>query len=190
MKLTKTEIKRLHSDAGIYTIYWFFDHPEVKITLSELAEKLQISKKTANRVVNELVKENFLLLEEIGRTWRISCNPLHPYNKTIKVGYNLTAVYTVDIIEWVYKTVGNAKAIVLFGSYRKGDNNSNSDLDIAVEVVGNKDLEIISLGEFHIGFRKKVPVNLHVFSRNNIDLNLFANIANGIVLDGFLEVQP
>ena len=41
-----------------------------------------------------------------------------------------------------------------------------------------------------LGYRKKVNVNLHVFSRNKIDLNLFVNIANGIVLDGFLEVRP
>ena len=42
----------------------------------------------------------------------------------------------------------------------------------------------------NIGYRKNVPVNVHVFSRNKIDLNLFANIANGIILEGFLEVRP
>jgi len=33
-------------------------------------------------------------------------------------------------------------------------------------------------------------VHLHIFSRNKVDLNLFANISNGIILDGFLEVHP
>ena len=41
-----------------------------------------------------------------------------------------------------------------------------------------------------LGFRTNVKVNLHIFSRNKIDLNLFANIANGIILSGFLEVLP
>ena len=41
-----------------------------------------------------------------------------------------------------------------------------------------------------LGFRKNVKVNIHIFSRNKIDLNLFTNIANGIVLDGLLEVHP
>jgi hypothetical protein len=30
---------------------------------------------------------------------------------------------------------------------------------------------------------------LHIFNRNNIDDNLFNNIANGILLWGFLEVK-
>ena len=66
-----------------------------------------------------------------------------------------------------------------------------SDLDIAVEITGNHDLQVIQLGVLQqLGYRSNVPVNLHVFSRNKIDLNLFANIANGIVLAGFLEVRP
>ncbi|MEK6847270.1 MAG: nucleotidyltransferase domain-containing protein [Nanoarchaeota archaeon] len=182
--------KHLEGDAGLRTMYWFFDYPEVKITLSELAKELEISKKTANRVVAQLVKDNFLMLEEVGRAWRISCNQNHPYNRTIKIGYNLMIIYGANIVDWVYKTIGSPRAIILFGSYRKGDNNSSSDVDIAAEAVGNKELEIINLGKFRLGSRKNVTVNLHIFSRNKVDLNLFANIANGIVLDGFLEVRP
>ena len=52
-------------------------------------------------------------------------------------------------------------------------------------------MQIIGLGVVEqLGYRKNVPINLYIFSRNKIDLNLFANIANGFVLDGFLEVRP
>jgi hypothetical protein len=51
-------------------------------------------------------------------------------------------------------------------------------------------MEIIQLGRVDIGYRKNVLVNLHLFTRNRVDLNLFANIANGIVLEGFLEARP
>ena len=89
----------------------------------------------------------------------------------------------------IYEKVGNAKAIILFWSYRKGDDNEKSDIDIAVEVIGNQDLKIVNLENIHqFGYRKNVPVNLHVFSKNKVDINLFSNIANGIVLAGFLEV--
>ena len=78
----------------------------------------------------------------------------------------------------------------MFGSYRWGTDVEESDIDIAVEVIDNKDMQIIQLGIIEqLGYKKKVPVNLHVFSRNKIDLNLFANIANGIILEGFLEVR-
>ena len=83
----------------------------------------------------------------------------------------------------------NAKAIVLFGSYRKGDDNEESDIDIAVEVIDEsryiEDFGVI--GKF--GYRRGITVNLNVFSRDKINNNLFSNIANGIVLDGFLEVK-
>jgi len=52
-------------------------------------------------------------------------------------------------------------------------------------------VKIVELGIFHKwGYRKNVSVNLHIFSRNKIDINLFSNIVNGIVLEGFLEAKP
>jgi predicted nucleotidyltransferase/predicted DNA-binding transcriptional regulator len=190
LKLNKTEqLERGQGFLGI--LYWFFAYPDVKTTLSELAKEVGISKKTANRVVSDLVKEGFLVKEEIGKAWRIHCNLAHPYNTTFKIGHNLSLVYNSGIIPEVYKTVGNPKTIILFGSYRKGDDISSSDLDLAVEIVGDSDMKVITLGTIPLlGLRKNVRVNLHVFSRNKIDLNLFSNIANGIVIEGFLEVHP
>jgi len=82
-------------------------------------------------------------------------------------------------------------AIIIFGSYRWGTDNEKSDIDIAVEVLDNQDMRIENLGVIEqVGFRTNVVVNLHIFSRNRVDLNLFTNIANGILLDGILEVHP
>ena len=55
----------------------------------------------------------------------------------------------------------------------------------------DEEVKIFELGILpEFGHRKNVLVNLYIFSRNKIDLNLFSNIANGIVLEGFLEVRP
>ncbi len=190
INLKKVEQLELNQGA-LSVLYWFFAYPEVKITLTELSKELGISKKTASRIVTDLAKENFLIIEQIGKSWRISCDIQHPYNQIYKVGHNLSLIYSSGIIPEIYKRIGNPKAIVLFGSYRKGDDIGASDLDIAVEIIGDKEIQIINLGQIsQLGYRKNVPVNLYVFSRNKIDLNIFANIANGIVLDGFLEARP
>ncbi|MBI2137093.1 hypothetical protein HYU12_01090, partial [Candidatus Woesearchaeota archaeon] len=77
------------------------------------------------------------------------------------------------------------------GSYRKGDDTDKSDMDIAVEAIGNKEMEITELGIIkQFGYRKNVKVNMHIFSRSKADLNVFTNIANGIVLYGLLEAKP
>ena len=171
-------------------MYWFFDYPDVPISLSELASELEISKATAHRVVSYFIKEGFLVKEQIGRAWRITCNLSHPYNITRKIPYHLQLVYESGIIEAINREFPDNMAIVLFGSYRRGDDVHNSDLDIAVEVPEVDEVMQIDFGRIDLGFRKNVPVNLLVFSRDKIDVNLFANIANGIVLQGFLEVRP
>ena len=122
--------------------------------------------------------------------WRISQDLSHEYNVVWKIPYNLHLVYQSGIINEIRKVFLNPRAIILFGSYRKGDDTEKSDIDIAVEVLEEKDLEIIHLGMIpQLGYRSNVPVNIHIFSRNKINLNLFANIANGIILEGFLEVR-
>ncbi|NOR85451.1 winged helix-turn-helix transcriptional regulator [archaeon] len=171
-------------------INWFFSYPQKEIGLSELSKELNISKMTANRYVNRLVDEKYLRKEVLGRIWRISCNLEHVYNFTHKISYNLNMVYKSGILLEIHKIIPNSRAIVLFGSYRKGDDTEKSDIDIAVEVLDDEDLRIVELGVLpQLGYRKNVLVNLHVFSRNKVDLNLFSNIANGIVLEGFLEVH-
>lgn len=195
MKTARTNVRKTKllelNEAHNKALLWFFSYPNKEISLSDLSENLEISKTTANRVVSRLVEEGFLNLEVLGRIWRISVNKGHIFNYSKKIGFNLMMVYESNIIEEVHKMIPNPKAIVLFGSYRKGDDTEESDMDIAVEVTDNKELQIID-AKFkpYMGYRGEVPLRIHVFSRNKIDLNLFSNIANGIVLEGFLEVRP
>jgi predicted nucleotidyltransferase len=108
-----------------------------------------------------------------------------------KVPYHLELLYETNLVDIILKRYPGAKAVVLFGSYRKGDDTQDSDVDIAVEIVDDEQVQIERLGVIaSLGYRQQVPVNLHVFSRNHININLFNNIANGIVLQGFLEVRP
>ena len=189
------KLKNISVSEATYTqlkiMYWFFAHPNKEVSLSDIANELKISKITANIAINHFVTEGFLKKEVLGRIWRVSCNQEHSLNSTLKVSYNLGMIYQSPIISEIHKIIPNPRAIVLFGSYRKGDDTEKSDIDIAVEVLDGDDVYIKPLGVLpQFGYRKNVPVNLHIFSRNKIDLNLFSNIANGIVLDGFLEVHP
>lgn len=171
-------------------LLWFFDYPDTEISLNDLSANLGMSKTAIRSAVMNLENEGFLIRKELGKVWRISCNKKHAYNHTLKVFIHLEMLSLTDIIEEIYKVIPGARAIILFGSYRKGDDTERSDIDIAIEIVGDNSLKIIEFGELNIGYRKNVKVNLHVFTRNKIDLNLFANIANGILLEGFFEARP
>ncbi|MBD3318511.1 hypothetical protein GF342_01230 [Candidatus Woesearchaeota archaeon] len=171
-------------------LVWFYGHPETDFTLSELCTNLEISKTTANTIVNHLESIGFLTKQVLGKVWRIRANPSHDFFITKKIPFNLQSVYECGVLQWIATNIPNARAVILFGSYRNGDDTEQSDIDIAVEVLSNQEIEIIPLHVKALGYRTNVPLNVHVFSRNKIDLNVFANIANGILLKGFLEVRP
>src|SRR3989338_6085490 len=180
MKKTKSLLKDVEVNELERTLdkclRWFYAYPTAKIGISDLAKSINSSKTAAKQVVESLVNVQFLTRDVIGRAWMLFANQKHAYFVTKKIPYNLNIVYESGILDAVYKTVPSARNIILFGSYRWGTDTKESDIDIAVEVVDNHGLKLINLGTIgKLGYRKNVPVNLHIFSRNKIDLNLFAN---------------
>ena len=194
MAKERKNIKNIElNEAYNKVLTFFFSYPNIEISLNELSSKIKMSKITAKRTVAKLIDEGFLMRTIYGRTWIIKCDRDSPYNYSRKIGFNLNMVfeaYLNGLRDDIYSAVKNPKAIILFGSYRKGDDIETSDIDLAAEILDEKGTGIIELGKIaEFGYRKNVAVNLHVFCRKNIDNNLFANIANGIVLEGFLEVR-
>lgn len=185
------EVKPYEEMGAYYKVQnYFFDYPTKEISLNDLCSAVKISKTTANAIVKRLTKTGFLKIEIIGKLWRISCNLEHNYNVSRKTSYHLGLIYESGIIKAVHEALPSVRTIILFGSYRKGDDTESSDVDIAAEVIGDSKYEIVELGIIpQLGYRQNVTVNLHIFSRNDISLNLFANIVNGIILEGFLEVK-
>jgi len=177
----------MYNEAYNKVLHYFFAYPYEATTLNKLVKKVKISKTTANKIVTKLNKEKFLNIEEFGNTWRITCNNKHKYNQRRKIPYNLQLILESNLIEEINQKFPANKAIILFGSYRKGDDTEKSDIDIAVETFTKK-AEIIPFKRINIGFRRGININIYNFSKNKVDSNLFANIANGIILDGFLEV--
>ncbi len=190
IKFKKTNFLEVN-EAYNNILHWFFACPTKEVSLTDLTTLTKVSKTTANRIVTQLKKEGFLKIIHLGNTWRISCNPNHPYNIERKIAYNLQLVYESGTLSEVIKHFGSPRSIILFGSYRKGDDIDSSDLDIAVEMLDNEETRIFELGIIpQLGYRKNVRVNILKFTRNKVDLNLFANLANGIILYGFLEARP
>ena len=186
------EIERAYEKCLVY----FYAFPRRTIGLTDLSTSIKASKTATKQAVEGLIRQEFLTRDVAGKTWVLSVNQKHQdYSKFIflrkKVLYHIDKIYESGIMEAVYKSVPQARAIILFGSYRWGDDTEESDIDIAVEVLDNNEMQVVKLGIVEqLGHRKDVPVNLHIFNRNKIDLNLFSNIANGFILDGFLEVRP
>ncbi len=190
IKNTKQKKQLELNEAYRKVMFWFFAFPNKEFSLTDIVNAVKISKTTANRIITQLVKEGFLKIQELGNLWRITSNIEHSYTITRKVPYHLTSIYESGIVDHILKQFPNALSITLYGSYRKGDDTEESDIDIAIETLDNKEIEIFNWKISALGYRKNINIQILKFSRNKIDLNLFSNIANGITLHGFLEVRP
>ncbi len=168
-----------------------FKYPEKEFSLSDLAKEASVAKPHIGTILSELEKLKFIHITKLSKIWRIKANQQSGNFIKGKIVYNLNFVYQSGIIEFLNEKYANPKAIVLFGSFRNGEDISTSDIDIAIETEDTEEYQTFGLREL-AGFEKIVArkIQIHLFSRKNVDRHVFNNIANGIVLIGYLEVQP
>lgn len=169
--------------------YWY---PEVEFSLSELARQAGVSKSTASRLLGGLKELGVAKVLDEGIVLRIKANTESFEFIKLKIAYNLYSIYITNLVEFLDETLSQPKAIVLIGSFRRGEDISTSDIDIAVETVEATETTMVrpeglERYERYFGGRK---IEVHLFNRSKVDINFFNNVANGIVLSGFLEVKP
>ena len=186
----KKYLKLYEETAKNKVIEVLFRYPEKEFSLSELAKEAGVAKANIGRIIGEFQEAGLIQIEKLSKIWRIKANQTNWLYIRSKIVYNLNFVYKSGLLEFLVEYFNNPKAIVLFGSFRKGEDLSNSDIDIAIESDEPKEYQIIGLREleeFEKIIRKKIQ--LHLFNRKDIDIGVFNNIANGILLWGFLEVK-
>ena len=186
----KKYLKLYEETAKNKIIEVLFKYPEKEFSLSDLAREAEVAKANIGGILIEFQEAGLISIEKLAKIWRIKANQTNWLFIRSKIVYNLNFVYKSGLVEFLVDYFKNPKAIVLFGSFRKGEDLSNSDIDIAIESDETKEYQVIGLREL-AEFESMVGrrIQLHLFSRENIDLNVFNNVANGILLWGFLEVK-
>ena len=167
-----------------------FQYPEKEFSLSDLAKEASVAKANIGNILGEFQEAGLISIEKLSKIWRIKSNKTNWLYLRSKILYNLNFVYQSGLVEFLVDYFKNPKAIVLFGSFRKGEDLSNSDVDIAIESDEVKEYQIIGLrelSEFESIIGRKIQI--HLFNRESIDVGVFNNVANGILLWGFLEVK-
>jgi predicted nucleotidyltransferase len=189
--------------SGDKIISVFYRDPYREFTLSEIAELAGVSKSMTSSILKEMEETEFIRIEELGKKlWRVKANIENPNFKNWKIVNSLDQVFSLEVIDFLVDKY-NPRAIILFGSFRWGEDKKGSDIDIAIELVDKTGFKTTSLARIadqkkEHEFAKIVNdfendlernVQIHFFNRESVDNNLFNNIANGIVLYGFLEVS-
>ncbi len=190
-KVTKRYLSLFTQSSQQRVLSVLFSSPEKEFSLSDLAKEAHVAKPHIGALLKELESLEFIKITKLTKIWRIKANQGNENFMRSKILHNLHFVYQSGLVEYLAEHFENPRAIILFGSFRKGDDISSSDIDIAIEMDVEKEYETKSLSElseFEKHIKKKIQI--HLFHRNTIDIHVFNNIANGIVLQGFLEVKP
>ena len=162
---------------------YFFISPTAKLRVREIERTLKLPLPSVIRYCKEAEKEDVLKIVKIGSVNFYTASRSEKYLLAKKL-YNMRQLYESGLIESLKIELSNP-AIVLFGSYAKGEDTENSDIDLYIETPSKKQVNIEK-------FKKLLNRDIQLFQYENIkdikNLNLANNIINGITLNGYIEV--
>lgn len=165
--------------------------PDQEFSLSDLAKEAGVAKPNIGELLTKLDKLGMIQIVKLTNIWRIKANNQNWNFQKNKIVRNLHFIYQSGLVEFLNGKYRHPKAIILFGSFRTGEDLTASDIDIAIESDEPIDYQTEHLPELE-GFEKEIhrKIQIHRFHRKHIDAHTFMSIANGIVLLGSLEAHP
>ena len=163
----------------------FFISPSKNHYLIDISRNLSLAHTSVKNNLRELVKLGIILksAEKKGKR-SFPLYKAHLENKLFKkykIIYNISLVLESNLIEFIEEKL-TPKSITLFGSYSRGEDIEDSDIDLYVQC----DTEELNLKPFEAKLKRKIELH---FNRNfnTYPKELKNNIINGIVLSGYLE---
>jgi len=110
----------------------FLEHPYDSYYLRESARLLQMDPMTVKRALDLLVADDILLRTKKKNQILYEANIENPAFRYLKIAYNLSWLRGKKVSEFIKNHMDTVTSILLFGSYAKGENNEESDVDILV----------------------------------------------------------
>src|SRR3989344_1432213 len=162
-----------------------FNRPNATFHIRSLAKETGLSTTAIIQAVKEL--SDFLIVEKTAITTNVKANVESEAYRFYKKIFNLYRLERYNIIQTL-KDAYRAKTIVLFGSFAKGEDAEESDVDILI-LTSHKDVTGItdSIAEYERLLNRRI--NLHLLSSLEKSSSEFKNaIANGMVLHGYVKV--
>lgn len=110
----------------------FMDNPYEKYYLREAARLLNMSPMTLKRSLDFLLKNKLIMKEKPKNQILYFANMENPAFRYHKITKNLSLLMEKGVVEFIKKKIPVSAAIVLYGSYAKGEDTKDSDVDIIV----------------------------------------------------------
>ena len=162
----------------------FFINPTAKLRVRQIEKKLKLPLPSVIRYVNELEKEGILKRIKIGNVVFYSADRNSKAFLLEKKLFNIRKLYDSGLTDFLIKELSNP-SIIVFGSYLKGEDVENSDIDLYLETPSKKDF---SLTRFEKILKRKIQIFKNSSIQKISNPHLTNNILNGMIINGFVEV--
>jgi len=167
-------------------INFFLVHPTEEIHLRSLARKVKVSATWAAKVLKELSSEGIVSLrkEKESKMIKVQAERNSSSFIRLKVIFNIYSLYQSGLLDQIITLYQRPEAIVLFGSYRRGEDTEKSDIDIAV-ITAHK--AAFNWSRFEQKLQRKIKI-IELIKEKKIEPEFKNTLANGLALYGYLEV--
>ncbi len=149
----------------------------------DIAKAIEVSPTAISNSVKRLHKEDLIVITKTKNINFIALNRDNRKAIQLKRAENLKFFYSSGLADHLEEFFAGS-TIILFGSYSRGEDTVNSDIDIAIIERKHKDSE---LKRFESLLFRKISINFYD-SWNDIHNHLRNNILNGIVIVGSVDL--
>ena len=161
----------------------FLMNPTKKMRVRQIERELKLPLPSVIRYCRELEREEILKKETTSEVSTYSADRTSRKFFIAKRLFNIKSIFESGLLDYIVKEYFNP-VIVLFGSYAKGEDTEESDIDLYVETPKKQEF---SLQKFEKILNRKIQVFNYKNIKNMPNLHLRNNIINGITINNFLE---
>lgn len=136
-------------------IEYVLDRPNSEVSVTAISRELEISKGHVSEVISSLKQENII------RQGRVNLG--NPYVRSLKIAINMNKIVKTGVISLLENL--KVEAAGLYGSWAKGTNSEESDIDIWIKKEG--DIKMIQIAEFSGKLREALNIQPQVLVLNN-----------------------
>lgn len=174
----------INGDNRIKILKLFFDGPNTRLHVREVARRSSLTPRGAQKILKSLYSSGLLCSESTGIVSNYWGNYDNEKFLGLKRALNIYSLYSSGLLSALEESYMNPKCIVLFGSYSRGEDTGNSDIDIAI-ITSMTEAPDINIYENLL--KRKISLQL-IEDLKQEDTNFKNTLANGVVMSGYLDV--
>ena len=163
---------------------YFFLHPTVKLRVRHIERELKVPLPSVIRYTKELEQERILKRTEIANITLYSSDRTSKIYLLEKKLFNIHQLHASGLLDFLVEELSNP-TIAVFGSYARGEDTEESDIDLYIETHSKKK---INLEKYEKALQRKIQLFIYKNIRELKNKDLANNILNGIRINGFMDV--